>query len=56
MNLNLKNLSNDQVINLLCELAPAAELCTITQERMKNRDMTQEQIIERLLEVCSNHL
>jgi hypothetical protein len=56
MNLTLKNLSNDQVINLLGELSPAAELCKITQERMKNRDMTQEQIIERLLEVCSDYL
>jgi predicted Zn-ribbon and HTH transcriptional regulator len=56
MDLNLKNLSSQQVISILSELANPTAVAAIVQMRMKNREMTDQQIIQQLTQAATKYL
>lgn len=56
MNLNLTNLTDAQVINILCEIAPIGELSQLVKHRYANRELTDAEIIELLKSICTAHI
>ena len=56
MNLNLTNLSSQQVITILSELADSAALTAIIQMRMRNHNISDEEIIQQLTQAAAKYL
>lgn len=56
MNLNLTNLSSQQVITILSELADSAALTAIIQMRMRNHNISDEEIIRQLTQAAAKYL